>query len=62
MKLLTLNDFQLSKGQLELFPHRGDEGSLGLGLRLPLQPGFAWLDKETLEVKHERHDLTATQE
>lgn len=61
MKLLTLNDFQLSKGQLELFPHRGDQGSLGLGLRLPLQPGFAWLDKKTLEVEHERHDLDATQ-
>lgn len=61
VKLLTLNDFQLSKGQLELFPHRGEEGSLGLGLRLPLQPGFAWLDKKTLEVEHERHDLTATQ-
>jgi len=61
IKLLTLNDFQISKGQLELFPHPGGEGSLGLGLRLPLQPGFAWLNKQTLEVELERYDMDATQ-
>ena len=60
-KLLTLNDFQIGKGQLELFPHPGTEGSMGLGLRLPLQSGFAWLDKKTLEVEQERYDLNATQ-
>ena len=59
-KLLTLNDFEVGKGQLEIFPHPGTGDSLGLGLRLPLQPGFAWLDKKTLEVDHERHELTAT--
>jgi hypothetical protein len=61
VKLLTLNDFHIAKGQLEIFPHPGGEGSLGLGLRLPLQPGFAWLDKKTLEVEHERAELNPTQ-
>ncbi|HNA73216.1 MAG TPA: hypothetical protein PKW73_07750 [Candidatus Obscuribacter sp.] len=59
-KLLTLNDFQVGKGQLEIFPHPGGEGSMGLGLRLPMQPGFAWLDKKTLEIEHERNELDAT--
>lgn len=60
-KLLTLNDFDISKGQLEIFPNPGSGDSVGVGLRLPLQPGFAWLDRNSLEVQHERHDLTATQ-
>ena len=60
VKLLTLNDFQVGKGQLEVFPHPGQGGSQGLGLRLPLQQGFAWLDKRTLEVDYERHELSAT--
>lgn len=59
-KLLTLNDFQVAKGQLEIFPHPGNHDSLGLGLRLPLQSGFAWLDKKTLDVDYERHELSAT--
>ena len=59
VKLLTLHDFQIGKGQLEIFPHPGCEGSLGLGLRLPMQPGFAWLDKRTLEVDYERYELSA---
>lgn len=61
IKLLTVNDFQIAKGKLELFPHPGGERSLGLGLRLPLQQGFAWLDKKTLEVDYERAELNATQ-
>ncbi|MBZ0188622.1 MAG: hypothetical protein K8F91_20420 [Candidatus Obscuribacterales bacterium] len=60
VKLLVLNDFQIVKGQLEIFPHPGGQGSLGLGLRLPMQPGFAWLDRKTLEIDHERHELSAT--
>lgn len=60
IKLLTLHDLQIAKGQLEVFPHPGSDESLGLGLRLPLQPGFAWLDKKTLEVEHERSELNAT--
>lgn len=60
-KLLSLNDFEIAKGQLEIFPHPGNEGSMGLGLRLPLQTGFAWLNKKTLETDYERHELNATQ-
>jgi hypothetical protein len=58
--LLLLNDFEIAKGTLEIFPHYS-ETSQGLGLRLPLQPGFAWLDKETLDVDHDRSDLGAAQ-
>ena len=61
IKLLALNDFQVGKGQLEIFPHPGGDGSLGLGLRLPMQPGFAWLDKKTLDIDYERHELDPTQ-
>jgi len=61
VKLLTLHDFQIAKGHLEIFPHPGSKNSLGLGLRLPLQEGFAWLDKRTLDVDYERHELTPTQ-
>ncbi len=59
VKLVTLSDFDLSKGTLEVFPHPGD-ASLGMGLRLPLQEGWAWLDKKTLEVDYERYELSAT--
>ena len=61
VRLLSLSDFEIAKGQLEIFPCPGVGESLGLGLRLPLQPGFAWLDKKTLEIEHERHELNATQ-
>ena len=56
---LKLHDFRVAKGTLEVFPHPG-EGSNGQGLRLPLQPGFAWLDQNTLDVEHERSELSAT--
>jgi len=57
--LFKLNDFQIEKGQLEVFPAPGDgPGSLGHGLRLPLQPGFAWLDPYDLEVIRDRSQLT----
>ena len=57
--LLRLNDFQIEKGQLEVFPSPGDgPGSLGHGLRLPLQPGFAWLDPYDLEVIRDRSQLS----
>ncbi len=59
-RLLSLNEFQISKGQLEIFPNPGAGDSVGLGLRLPLQQGFAWLDKRTLEVDYERHELSPT--
>jgi hypothetical protein len=57
--LLTLNDFVVADGVLEVFPNPGN-GSMGKGLRLPLQPGFAWLDKRNLEVDHYREEMTAT--
>jgi hypothetical protein len=47
VQLLRLNDFEIAKGTLEVFPAPGDSrsgGSLGNGLRLPLQLGFAWLN------------------
>lgn len=59
VQLLTLHDFEVAKGTLEIFPHRG-RSSVGMGLRLPLQPGFAWLDKKTLEVEYERYELSPT--
>jgi len=59
VKLLSLNDFDVAKGTLEVFPHPG-EASLGMGLRLPLQTGWAWLNKETLEVEYERYELSAS--
>jgi len=57
--LLKLNDFAVSKGTLEVFPNPG-KNSQGMGLRLPLQHGFAWLDKRTLDVDHYREQMTAT--
>ncbi|MBA4027046.1 MAG: hypothetical protein C0473_02275 [Cyanobacteria bacterium DS3.002] len=59
VKLLKLSDFEVAKGTLEVFPHPG-YASLGMGLRLPLQAGFAWLDKTTLDVDHYREEMSAT--
>ena len=59
VKLLSAHDFDIAKGVLEIFPHPG-KASLGMGLRLPLQPGWAWLDKRTLEVEIERAEMTPT--
>jgi hypothetical protein len=58
-KLFKLTDIEVSKGTLEIFPHPS-YASVGMGLRLPLQQGFAWLDKKTLEVESEREWLSAT--
>lgn len=57
--LLRLNGFKLAKGTLEVFPSPG-EGSVGQGLRLPLQPGWAWLDQRTLDVDYYREEVSAT--
>lgn len=57
--LLKAHDFKIAKGTLEIFPHPSDVSN-GQGLRLPLQPGFAWLDQSTLEVEIERSELSAT--
>jgi hypothetical protein len=57
--LLKLSDFVVSKGTLEVFPNPG-KNSQGMGLRLPLQHGFAWLDKKTLDVDYYREQMTPT--
>lgn len=48
---LTANGYEIRGGQLEIFPS-------GNGLRLPLQPGFAWLD-DTGTVLDRRENLTS---
>jgi hypothetical protein len=53
VQLFQLHDFEVSKGTLEIFPHPG-ENSLGQGLRLPLQFGFAWLNHSNLVVNEDR--------
>ena len=57
--LLQLNGFKLAKGTLEVFPAPGD-GSIGQGLRLPLQPGWAWLDQRTLDIDYFREEVSPT--
>jgi hypothetical protein len=56
VSLLVLHNFRVAKGTLEVFPSPGD-GSLGYGLRLPLQPGWAWLNQKTGEVSDHREDI-----
>jgi hypothetical protein len=50
VQLLRLSGFEIAKGTLEVFPAPGEgsraNSSLGNGLRLPLQPGFAWLNHQ----------------
>jgi hypothetical protein len=60
VQLLRLNGFVIDRGVLEIFPapgegSRANNKSLGNGLRLPLQPGFAWLthDGQVLEERDE---------
>lgn len=56
VRLLKLHDFDIARGTLEIFPCRSD-ASLGMGLRLPLQPGFAWLSKYDLEIDCDRSQI-----
>lgn len=58
--LFQLSDISIEKGTLEIFPSPG-EGSVGHGLRLPLQPGWAWLDNESLEIIHDRSQMLPTE-
>jgi hypothetical protein len=60
VQFLKLNGYDISKGTLEVFPSPG-EASQGQGLRLPLQPGWAWLNFETAVVREERLDLSPLQ-
>jgi hypothetical protein len=57
--ILQLNNFDVQKGQLEVFPNPGQAASLGQGLRLPMQPGWAWLHPVTMESEIERQDISA---
>lgn len=59
-QLFTLHDFDVAKGKLEIFPNPGHK-SLGQGLRLPLQEGFAWLNPETLVAREERYGMSPTE-
>ncbi len=59
VRLLELTGFVVAKGLLEVFPCPGDR-SLGNGIRLPLQEGFAFLDLSTQEVQYEREELSPT--
>lgn len=56
-KLFALHDFAVEKGKLEIFPNPGNRSS-GQGLRLPLQPGFAWLNDHNQSVHEERDELS----
>jgi hypothetical protein len=54
IQLLRLSGFDIAKGTLEVFPAPGDargNSSIGNGLRLPLQPGFAWLNQDGLVIE-----------
>lgn len=57
--LLQSHDFEVQRGQLEIFPNPGQSASLGFALRLPMQPGWAWLDHKSLDLDVEREDLAA---
>lgn len=57
VQLCLANGLKIKSGTLEIFPNPGTPGSEGFGIRLPLQPGFAWLSHETLKVIEERVDL-----
>lgn len=57
--LLTYTGFRIKAGTLEIFPNVS-HSSAGMGLRLPLQQGFAFLNEKTLEPDTERWELSAT--
>lgn len=57
-KLLRIKGYVIKSGTLEVFPDPGHFNALGQGLRLPMQPGFAWLHPVTLEVVDERDTLS----
>lgn len=57
--LLTYTGFRIKSGELEIFPNTS-QTSAGMGLRLPLQPGFAFLNEKTMEPSIERWELSPT--
>ncbi len=59
VQLLTYTGLRIKSGTLEIFPNVS-EASAGMGLRLPLQPGFAFLNDRNLDVDIERWELSPT--
>jgi hypothetical protein len=60
--LFALHELEIAKGTLEIFPNPGDgRNSVGQGLRLPLQPGFAWLSHHNQSVLEERDEISPTE-
>ncbi len=59
VQVLTYTGFRIKSGTLEIFPNVS-VGSAGMGLRLPLQPGFAFLHSKNLQVQTERWELSPT--
>lgn len=57
--LLTYTGFRIKPGALEIFPNVS-QASAGMGLRLPLQSGFAFLNDKNLEPDIERWELSPT--
>ncbi len=57
--LLTYTGFRIKSGTLEIFPNVS-HASAGMGLRLPLQHDFAFLNDKSLEPTTERWELSAT--
>ncbi len=57
--LLTYTGFRIKSGELEIFPNVS-HASAGMGLRLPLQAGFAFLNDKNLEPDIERWELSPT--
>lgn len=61
VRLLSACGFVVESGHLEIFPNPGINGTQGHGVRLPLQPGFAWLYPHSAEVQCERYELSPAQ-
>jgi hypothetical protein len=59
-QLLRAAGFSVQKGKLEVFPNRA-QNSVGYGIRLPLQSGFAWLDSQTLDIECQREGLSSSE-
>lgn len=60
VRVLSSSGYAVKSGSLEVFPNLGEPGSLGYGIRLPLQPGFAWLDNYSAAIVQDRLDMSPT--
>lgn len=60
VRVLSSSGYAVKSGSLEVFPNLGEPGTLGYGIRLPLQPGFAWLDDYSGAVVQDRLDMSPT--